>query len=189
MRRGPCSDWTHGPSLSSLHAAQKYEAREPSYFATPAVSHVFALHVSLTSILDEAKGGMEGFFARHRIVSTAFRAATSAMGLSQVPASDADAAHTLSCLRYPEGVTGADLLPRLKKHGIVAAGGLHRAIKPEYFRVGHMGMQTTRTLDHVRIAAKAIALALNECGREVDVDKALTALADHALAEGYKPAP
>lgn len=153
------------------------------------MSHVFALNASLRSILDEAKGGMDGFFARHRIASTAFRAATASMGLSQVPVSDADAGHTLSCLRYPEGVTGADLLPRLKKHGIIAAGGLHKDIKAEYFRVGHLGMQSTRTLDHVRIAAKAIALALNECGHEVDVDKALTALADHAVAEGYKPAP
>jgi alanine-glyoxylate transaminase/serine-glyoxylate transaminase/serine-pyruvate transaminase len=41
--------------------------------------------------------------------------------------------------RYPEGVAGADLLPRVKAAGAILAGGLHPQIKDEYFRIGHMG--------------------------------------------------
>jgi len=35
----------------------------------------------------------------------------------------------MTALYFPPGVTGADLLPRLVKKGVVVAGGLHVDIK------------------------------------------------------------
>ena len=41
------------------------------------------------------------------------------------------------------GVTGAELLARVKAAaGVILAGGLHPAIRAEYFRIGHMGPTT-----------------------------------------------
>ncbi len=119
-----------------LPIMEAYEARRPSYFATPAVNLVWALNVSLGQILEE---GMEARFARHRALSRACKAAIAALGLEQVPLKPEYAAHTMTAPRYPAGVTGADLLPRVKAAGAVLAGGLHPEIKAEYFRIGHMG--------------------------------------------------
>ena len=62
-----------------------------------------------------------------------------ALGLDQVPVTPESAANTMTAPRYPQGVTGADLLPRVKAAGAILAGGLHPDIKNEYFRIGHMG--------------------------------------------------
>jgi alanine-glyoxylate transaminase/serine-glyoxylate transaminase/serine-pyruvate transaminase len=49
---------------------QAYEARKPSYFATPAVNLIMALHVSLKQILSK---DMDARFHAHRQVSNAFK--------------------------------------------------------------------------------------------------------------------
>jgi len=113
-----------------------YEARAPSYFGTPAVNLVCALDVSLGQILDE---GMERRFARHEHLGRACRAAIGALGLDQVPTSDAHAANTMTAPRYPKGVAGKELLPAVREAGVILAGGLHPDIKNRYFRIGHMG--------------------------------------------------
>ena len=118
-----------------LPIMQAYEARRPSYFGTPAVNLIWALNVSLGQILDE---GMEARFARHRRLSRAFKAAVGALGLSQVPVGLDKTATTLTAPYYPPGVT-AKLLGYVKEAGAILAGGLHPAIKDQYFRVGHMG--------------------------------------------------
>lgn len=46
----------------------------------------------------------------------------------------------MSAVRYPAGVTAADVIPKLAERDIVVAGGLHKDIASEYFRVGHMGV-------------------------------------------------
>jgi len=125
------ADWANW-----LPIMEAYEARSVSYFGTPAVNLVAALNVSLGIILDE---GMDSRFARHQLVSKACKAAIKALGLGQVPVSDAVAATTMTAPRFPEGVTKGDLLPRVKAAGVVLAGGLHPEIKSEYFRIGHMG--------------------------------------------------
>jgi len=113
-----------------------YEGRKPSYFGTPAVNLVAALDVSLRQILDE---GMTVRFARHELLAGAFRAAVKSLGMGFVATEPKDWANTLTACCYPEGVTAADLLPAIKKAGVIVAGGLHPEIKTEYFRVGHMG--------------------------------------------------
>ena len=126
------ADWTNW-----LPVMQAYEARKVAYFGTPAVNLIAALNVSLGIILKE---GMEARFARHKSISGACKAAIAALGLGQVPLSSDVAANTMTAPRYPAGVTGTDLLPKVTAAGVILAGGLHAEIKAEYFRIGHMGV-------------------------------------------------
>ncbi|ETV82227.1 hypothetical protein H257_04930 [Aphanomyces astaci] len=148
-------DWTNW-----LAIMKNYEARRPSYFATPAVNHVLALHKSLEILL--ANGGIEARFEEHRVVSTAIKAAIESWGVGFVPI-EGVAANTMTCVRFPKGISGPDLLPKVYARGVSLAGGLHKDIKTEYFRIGHMG-PSTRRADHAIQTVAAIEAALIECG-------------------------
>jgi alanine-glyoxylate transaminase / serine-glyoxylate transaminase / serine-pyruvate transaminase len=147
------SDWANW-----LPIMEAYEARKAAYFGTPAVNLVYALNVSLDQILKE---GLEARFKRHLALGGAVQAALKALGLGQVPTQAEFAAHTLSAPRYPQGITQADLLPKVQKAGAILAGGLHPAIRAEYFRIGHMG--PTNSGD-VLATIGAIETALMQCG-------------------------
>jgi alanine-glyoxylate transaminase/serine-glyoxylate transaminase/serine-pyruvate transaminase len=125
------ADWTLW-----LPIMEAYEARQPSYFGTPPVNLIWALNVSLGQILDE---GMDARFARHRRLSQTFKAAVAALGMQQVPVSPDKSATTLTAPYFPDGVDRT-MLGTVKEAGVIVAGGLHPAIKPLYFRVGHMGV-------------------------------------------------
>jgi alanine-glyoxylate transaminase/serine-glyoxylate transaminase/serine-pyruvate transaminase len=161
QRRTPVSnfyaDWTHW-----LPIMQAYEARTPRYFGTPAVNSICALNVSLGQILNE---GMEARFERHRALGRACQAGIAALGLGQVPVQAEYAAHTMTAPRYPAGVTGADLLPRIKAAGATLAGGLHPEIKAEYFRIGHMG---AAKLGDLLATIGAVEVGLAGCGHEFE---------------------
>jgi alanine-glyoxylate transaminase/serine-glyoxylate transaminase/serine-pyruvate transaminase len=131
------ADWTEW-----LPIMQAYEARKPSYFATPAVNLVWALNVSLKEILAE---GMENRFARHRTLSAAFKAGISALELRQLPVRPEVSAATLSAIYYPEGVDKT-LVKYIDDAGVIVAGGLHPAVRDQYFRVGHMGVATANDI-------------------------------------------
>jgi len=135
-----------------------YEERRPSYFGTPAVNLIAALDVSLGQILAE---GIDRRFERHRRLGAACRAAIRTLGLDQVPTGDGHAANTLTAPRYPEGVSGADLLPKIRDAGAILAGGLHPEIRPEYFRIGHMGATNPGDL---LATVGAIEAGLQACG-------------------------
>ena len=147
------SDWANW-----LPIMEAYEARKPSYFGTPAVNLVVALNVSLDQILKE---GLDARFKRHRALGAAVQATLKALELEQVPVKEEFAAHTLSAPRYPQGVTQADLLPKVQKAGAILAGGLHPAIRAEYFRIGHMG---PTNIGDVLATLGAIEIALSQCG-------------------------
>jgi alanine-glyoxylate transaminase/serine-glyoxylate transaminase/serine-pyruvate transaminase len=147
------ADWSNW-----LPIMEAYQERRPSYFGTPAVNLICALNVSLGQILEE---GLESRFARHRRIAQGMQAAIRAIGLGQVPRDLRDAAYTLTAPRYPEGVSGADLLPRVRAAGVILAGGLHPAIKAEYFRIGHMGAVKAGDL---LAAVGAIEAGLQACG-------------------------
>jgi alanine-glyoxylate transaminase/serine-glyoxylate transaminase/serine-pyruvate transaminase len=150
---GYYADWANW-----LPIMEAYEARRPAYFGTPAVNLIFALNVSLDQILKE---GLEARFKRHHALGAAVQAALQALGLGQVPTHEDFAAHTLSAPRYPAGVTQADLLPKVLKAGAILAGGLHPAIRAEYFRIGHMG---PTKIGDVLATIGAIETALAQCG-------------------------
>ena len=158
------ADWTNW-----LPVMQAYAARRPSYFGTPAVNLVFALHVALGQILAE---GLEERFARHRQLSRMCQAGIAALGLGQVPLQAELVAHTLTAPRYPAGINGADFLARVSQAGVVLAGGLHPAIKTEYFRIGHMGAHTT---GDVLATLGAIETALAGCGYKFELGTGVAA--------------
>jgi alanine-glyoxylate transaminase/serine-glyoxylate transaminase/serine-pyruvate transaminase len=141
-----------------LPIMEAYEARRASYFGTPPVNLIWALDVSLGQILDE---GIEARFERHRALSRACQQALRALGLGQVPLQPEFVAHTMAAPRYPSGVTGAELLPRIARAGAILAGGLHPEIKADYFRIGHMG--ATR-LGDLLATIGAMEIGLAGCG-------------------------
>lgn len=146
-----------------LPIMKNYEARQPSYFATPSVNHLFALNTALDILLEN--GGMEQRFKEHALVGKAIKDAMKALGCSLVTV-EGSGANTLTCVRYPPGVGAADFLPKVVKRGVSLAGGLHKKIKTEYFRIGHMG-PSTRRLDHAIKTVEAIEGAFIECGHKV----------------------
>lgn len=150
------ADWTNW-----LPVMQAYETRKPAYFATPAVNLVNALNLSLGQILAE---GMEARFARHAAIGRAARAALQALGLGMVPLKAEYAANTLSAPRYPQGLDGGKFLSEVNKAGVILAGGLHPAIKTEYFRVGHMG---ACTIGDLLATVGAIEHGLVECNYQL----------------------
>ncbi|KAI3632749.1 hypothetical protein MIR68_008824 [Amoeboaphelidium protococcarum] len=141
---------------------QSYEGRKPSYFATPAVNLIMALNVSLKQILAQ---GMEKRFASHEAASAKIKdTLTGELGLKLVPVNRQVAANTLTAVYYPQGVKAGDLLPKIGQNGVVLAGGLHKDIAPQYFRIGHMGISVTETArKHVETTLEAIKQALFQC--------------------------
>jgi alanine-glyoxylate transaminase/serine-glyoxylate transaminase/serine-pyruvate transaminase len=154
-----------------LPVMQAYEARKPAYFATPPTNLILALAVGLEEILAH---GMEARFALHERGARALRAAWSVLGLRPVPTRERNAASTLSALRFPAGVD-ASLPARVAERGVYVAGGLHPAIRSEYFRVGHMGYALTRT-DFLMRCVEAVAGGLQSFGIAVDGESAVSAM-------------
>jgi alanine-glyoxylate transaminase/serine-glyoxylate transaminase/serine-pyruvate transaminase len=129
------------------------------------------LNTSLGQILDE---GMEARFARHEALGRACQQAIAALGLGQVPLDANQAAHTMTAPRYPEGVSGTDLLPRIKAAGAILAGGLHPEIKAEYFRIGHMG---PTNIGDLLATVGAVETGLAACGYKFERGIGLAAAA------------
>jgi alanine-glyoxylate transaminase/serine-glyoxylate transaminase/serine-pyruvate transaminase len=142
-----------------LPVMRAYEERRPSYFSTPATNLILALAVGLGEIVEQ---GVEARFAAHARAARALRAAWSELGLTLVPARPELASNLLSALRFPPGVDGT-LVRRILDHGVAVAGGLHPAIRNEYFRVGHMGFVTGRP-ELLRQTVLAVAAGLGESG-------------------------
>lgn len=125
-----------------LPVMKNYEAGTPSYFATPPVQLIYALHQSLKNITT-SKPTLEERFAMHREASKKFKAFVTELGMGQVPLSAEASANGMTAAKFPPGIKAADLIPRLLARDIVVAGGLHKDIKDTYFRVGHMGVTVT----------------------------------------------
>lgn len=158
------ADWSNW-----LPVMEAYESGKPSYFATPAVNLVFALHASLKQIVAE---GMERRVERHVRLSRACQAGIGALGLGQVPLSAEMAAHTMTAPRIPPGIAGPDFLARVAQAGVVLAGGLHPAIRAEYFRIGHMG---AATLADILAVLSAVEQALEGLGIHLETGLSLAA--------------
>ena len=150
-----------------LPIMEAYEARKPSYFATPAVNLISALNVSLKGILKE---GMESRVERHWFLSEALKSAVKVIGLRQVPLSTEYNSFTLTAPFYPEGVNGGELLSKIREAGVTLAGGLHPDIKEKYFRIGHMG-----SIKPQDILATVVAIenGLYACGFDFELESGI----------------
>jgi len=122
-----------------LPIMKAYESGTGAYFATPPVNLVYAFHASLSTIT-KSSPSLEDRFKLHREASQRIKAAITELGMKQVPLDPAYAANGMTAVYFPPGIAARDILPRLAKQGVIAAGGLHKDIKTKYFRVGHMGL-------------------------------------------------
>lgn len=145
---------------------QNYEAKKPSYFATPSPQLIRALNTSLTQILSRP---LDERFAAHRAASQKVKKAVAAAGLKQLAEKPENQANGMTAIYLPDGLTPPEILPNLMKKGVVFAGGLHKEIVTKYIRFGHMGVSVTQE------------------GRG-DIEKAIEALKSGLVEVGYKGA-
>lgn len=116
---------------------KNYEAKKPSYFATPSPQLIRALHTALKQILAHS---LENRFAAHKAVSDRVKRRITDLGLKQVAANPDEQAHGMTAIYLPEGVKATELLPILAGKGVIFAGGIHKEIATKYIRFGHMGV-------------------------------------------------
>ncbi|KAK8218804.1 pyridoxal phosphate-dependent transferase [Phyllosticta capitalensis] len=147
-----------------LPIMQNYEAKKPSYFATPSPQLVRALHTSLTQILASS---LDQRFARQHEVSQRVKQTVKSLGLKQLAEKPENQANGMTAIYLPEGVAPTSVLPTLLKKGVIFAGGLHKEIATKYIRFGHMGVSV---MDPKRD----------------DIDRALEALKESLSDAGYK---
>jgi alanine-glyoxylate transaminase/serine-glyoxylate transaminase/serine-pyruvate transaminase len=119
---------------------QNYEAKKPSYFATPSPQLIRALDTTLKQILSRP---LEQRFEDHKAASQKVKKAVEQMGLKQLASKPENQANGMTAIYLPEGVTPPDVLPDLLKKGVIFAGGLHKQIATKYIRFGHMGVSVT----------------------------------------------
>jgi alanine-glyoxylate transaminase/serine-glyoxylate transaminase/serine-pyruvate transaminase len=143
---------------------QNYEAKKPSYFATPSPQLVHALHTSLTQILSRP---LEQRFADHKAVSQKIKKAVADIGLKQLASKPENQANGMTAIYLPEGIAPPQVLPSLLKKGVIFAGGLHKEIATKYIRFGHMGVSVTDP-------------------NRGDIEKAIESLKDSLVEVGYK---
>ncbi|RMZ83124.1 hypothetical protein DV738_g1267, partial [Chaetothyriales sp. CBS 135597] len=120
---------------------QNYEAKKPSYFATPPTQLIQALHTALKQL--HAGGSLQARFEQHQKISQKVKKAVAELGLKQLPVDPSDAANTMTAIWLPEGWSPPDILPKLLASDVVFAGGLHKEIATKYIRFGHMGASAT----------------------------------------------
>jgi alanine-glyoxylate transaminase/serine-glyoxylate transaminase/serine-pyruvate transaminase len=141
---------------------QNYEAKKPSYFATPSPQLVHALHTALTQVLSKP---LAERFQKHIEVSDKVKKAVYDLGLEVVATKPEDQAHAMTAIYLPETVKTTDILPKLAGKGVVFAGGIHKAIAPTYIRFGHMGLSAiSAEREHIDKAIDALRTGLAECG-------------------------
>ena len=85
---------------------QNYEAKKPSYFATPSPQLIHALHTALTQILSRP---LEERFQKHKEVSTRVKKRVTEMGLKQLATNEPDQASTMTAIWLPEGMIASEV--------------------------------------------------------------------------------
>lgn len=148
-----------------------YEADKPAYFGTPPTNLIYALHASLQTIL-EGPVSLDKRIEQTKKASDKVKKFVGDLGLKQLVDEELQrsngAANGMTAVRYPSGLKAPDLLPKLAQRGLVLGAGIHKDVKDEYFRIGHMGVSVC------------------DPDRD-DVDKMLQILKDGLAEAGYKP--
>ena len=115
---------------------------------TPAISLLYATQEQLRFIRSE---GMEGRWARHRRMAERTHRWVGEMrerhGLDlRILAVEGRRSPTVTNVMLPEGVAGPDIVTGAREAGFVIGGGYGK-LKPEAFRIGHMGDHTLEELE------------------------------------------
>lgn len=136
-------------------AKSYYEKGENPW--TPALSVVFALSVSLKTML---RDGLKNIFARQARIGHITRDGIRSLGLS-VFADEKYASDTVTAVSIPEGVDGKKLRQIMQsEHGIVLAGG-QQHLDGKIFRIGHLGLVSE---DDIKEVIAALGLTLPKVG-------------------------
>ncbi len=127
---------------------------------TPAVSIMYGLDVALERM---AREGPEATFARHHRIAERCRRGVEMLGLDLF-ADRRFVSDTVTAVKVPDGVVGAELSQLLnKKYGTVIAGG-QAALAGKIFRIGHLGWVEDA---HIDDAVEAVGSALVELGHVI----------------------
>ncbi|RDA94883.1 hypothetical protein CP533_4308 [Ophiocordyceps camponoti-saundersi (nom. inval.)] len=145
-----------------LPIMQNYEAKKPSYFATPSPQLIHALNTALKQILTKP---LSERFQKHTETAKKVGKAVTDLGLKTVAIEEGDRSHAMTAIYLPDKVAVTDILPKLLSKGVIFAGGLHKEIATKYVRFGHMGVSVMDPKrDDVSEAIEAFREALAECG-------------------------
>ena len=137
---------------------------------------VYALDEALNIVLEE---GLENVYARHARAREASWRALEALGLEAYPASIEHSSPTVTAINVPRGVDDAKLRELTwTKYGVMIAGSWGK-LEGKVVRVGHMGVQASRT--YMLAAYTALARALRDIGYPASPSKVV-----EAIEEVYK---
>jgi aspartate aminotransferase-like enzyme len=139
-----------------LGEARDY-ARRGQTPATPAVSLLYALDVSL-QMLD--REGLEGIYARQARIGRRTREGVRSLGLALL-ADEQYASDTVTAVVVPEGINAGEWLKKLRQeHNTVLATGQGK-LNGKIVRIGHLGLVSEQDIDAV---IAAMAQTLRELG-------------------------
>ncbi|KAG0171725.1 hypothetical protein DFQ30_000481 [Apophysomyces sp. BC1015] len=145
-----------------LPIMKAYEARKPSYFATPAVQLVYALNTSLKQVLSQP---IEVRWNKHKMVAKNFRKSLYDLGLKTVSKNEECSANGMTAVWLPEGVEVPQLVGAVAGKGVQIAGGILQGLAGKYFRVGHMGISVMEDRRrHIQKVTDALTTSFAELG-------------------------
>jgi len=134
---------------------------------------IYALEESLKMVFEE---GLDNVFRRHELVREASWRALQALNLEPYPLDIKYSSPTVTAFILPKGVDECRLRELTwVKYGVMLAGSWGR-LKGTVVRVGHMGVQASRT--HLLIAYTALARALKDLGYDVSISKVVEVIED-----------
>ena len=132
---------------------------------------IYALDEALNILFEE---GLENVYKRHNQARKASWSALEAANLEPYPLEIEYSSPTVTAIQVPRGVDEKQLRETTwKKYGVMIAGSWGR-LEGKIIRIGHMGVQASRT--HLLIAYTALAKALRQQGYKVDIGKVVEAV-------------
>jgi len=134
---------------------------------------VYALGESLKIIFEE---GLDNVFKRHELVREASWKALQVLNLEPYPIDIRYSSPTVTAFIVPKGIDESKLRELTwVKYGVMLAGSWGR-LRGTVVRIGHMGIQASRT--YLLIAYTALARALRDLGYEVSISKVVEVIED-----------
>jgi len=163
--------------------ADMAKTNRDGYFPyTPPLSMLRGLRASVDILLEE---GLENVFARHYRLAEGVRRAVSAWGLSLCAKAPQWYSDTVSAIRVPAGVNGADIV-RLayQRYGLSLGAGLS-VVAGKVFRIGHLGDLNELML---MMALAGAEMTMRDVGMDI-VPGSGVAAAEEYYRSTYRAAP
>lgn len=135
---------------------------------------IYALNEALDMIFEE---GLENVYRRHKKAQKASWAAAEALGLKLYPLSIEDSSPTVTAIEVPKNIDETKLREiAWKKYGVMIAGSWGK-LQGKVIRIGHMGIQASRT--HLIIAYTTLAKTLRDLGMDIKTSKVIEAIEEN----------